>query len=378
MSSADFPFLCFLFTLPQPFFPFPSPRFLLSFPLARVNARGKKHRKINIMRDYQTHLGEPITAHLRADTPLLDHTLTVGGALDVILEQGVGEKIVYFYVIDGEKRLVGVIPTRRLLTTPRDRKLTEVMIPRVVKIPSTATVYDSCEMFVMYRFLAFPVVDEENRVLGVVDIGLFTDEIVTMSGLENSANIDAVFETIGFRLAEIRNASPLAAFRYRFPWLLATIGGGILCAFLAGAFSATLAEALVIAFFMTLLLGVGESVSIQTMTVTIQTLASQSPTFSWYVKSIRREILSALLLGGGCGALVSIIALLWQGPSPAVLAIGASIVVSIAGACVLGLTVPTVIHALKLDPKIAAGPVTLAFTDIFTLLNYFLIASTVL
>jgi magnesium transporter len=330
------------------------------------------------MRDYSSHLEEPVTGYIRTDSPLLAHTLTVSGALDVILERGLGDRIVYFYVVDEENRLLGVIPTRRLLISPRDRKLTEVMIPKLVKLPHTAIVYDACELFAMYRFLAIPVVDEENRMLGIVDISLFTDEMVTEGDSADSGNMCGVFETIGLRLAELRTASPFAAFRYRFPWLLATIASGTACAFLAGAFGATIAEALVIAFFMTLLLQLGESVGMQSMTMTIQTLASSAPTFSWFVKALRREIAAAFLLGMGSGAIVSVIVFLWQGSSPAVFAIGASIVVSITGASALGLAVPTFIHALKLDPKIAAGPMTLALADIFTLFNYFLIASAVL
>jgi magnesium transporter len=330
------------------------------------------------MRDYHTHLDEPVVSYIRTDLPLLDRSLTIGEALDVILERGVGEKIVYFYVVDEGNHLVGVIPTRRLLITPRECRIADVMITRMVKLPHTATVYDACEVFALYRFLALPVVDDENRLLGVVDINLFTDEIITLGGQNQTGDIDAVFETIGFRLAEIRTATPLAVFRYRFPWLLATIFSGTLCALLAGAFSATLAQALVIAFFMTLLLGLGESVSMQSMTVTIQTLATGAPTFSWYRSALKREIGSALLLGAGCGIIVSIVAFIWQGATPAVIAIGGSVVVSITGACVLGLSIPTVIHAFKLDPKIAAGPLTLALSDIFTLLNYFIIASLIL
>ncbi len=327
------------------------------------------------MQQTNQHIHEPVILHAKTDIPLLDCELTVGGALDTILARGVGEKIVYFYVIDDEKRLMGIIPTRRLLTTPRDRNLTDIMIRRVVKLLDTATIYDALELFVMYRFLAFPVVDEENHMLGVVDVSLFTDEIISMPSHEQ---IDTVFETIGYRLDEVKSASALTAFRYRFPWLLATIGSGTACALLTGAFAATLAQALIIAFFMTLLLGLGESVSIQSMTVTIQTIGSRDLTISWFAGALKKEIVSALLLGIGCGATVSLIVLAWQGFSPAVPAIGGSIVASIFSACVIGLTVPSIIHALKLDPKISAGPITLALADISTLAIYFTIASLVL
>ena len=110
-----------------------------------------------------------------------------------------------------------------------------------------------------------------------------------------------VFEAIGFHVAQVRDASPLRAFRFRFPWLLATIGSGTLCALLAGRFEVTLARSLVLTFFLTMVLGLGESVSIQSMTVAIQALRATRPTLRWYVRALRREAGTALLLGVGCG-----------------------------------------------------------------------------
>jgi magnesium transporter len=89
----------------------------------------------------------------------------------------------------------------------------------------------------------------------------------------------------------------LRAFRFRFPWLLATIGSGTICALLAGRFEVTLAKSLVLAFFLTMVLGLSESVSIQSMTVTIQELRATRPTLRWYAQALRREAGTALLLG---------------------------------------------------------------------------------
>jgi len=90
----------------------------------------------------------------------------------------IGEKIVYFYVVGENDRLVGVVPTRKLLLSAADQKLADIMNPRVVAMPKTATVFDACEFFVLHKFFALPVVDEERRVLGVVDISLVTDEVL--------------------------------------------------------------------------------------------------------------------------------------------------------------------------------------------------------
>ncbi|MFN2477454.1 MAG: magnesium transporter [Chthoniobacterales bacterium] len=326
---------------------------------------------------------EPIAAHARKDLPLLRARMSVGEALDEIRREGVGERVIYFYAVDDEHRLAGVLPTRRLLTAPLDSTLEEIMIRRVVALPATATVLDACEFFVLYKFFAFPVIDSDRRVVGVVDVSLFRQEMLEAGDRDEALAAvkpppDEFFEALGFRLSEIKDASPLRVFRYRFPWLLATVGTGTLCAMLAGAFEATLSGSVVIAFFLTMVLGLNESVSMQSMTVTIQALRTTALSRRWFVDTFRREAATAALLGISCGLIVSLIVWLWRGEPIAAIAVGSSIAVSLLTACLFGLTIPSLLHRLKLDPKIAAGPVTLAFADFFALLFYFSIAAAVL
>ncbi len=323
------------------------------------------------MRQKAEHLQEPVLAHARQDFSTLRSDWTVQQAFDAVRQRGVGEKIVYFYVLDADDRLVGVLPTRRLLTAALDHRLADIMIGRVIALPHTATLLDACEFFVMHKFLAFPVVDDQRRMVGVVDVGLFTDEVFDIAEREW---MDEVFEAIGFRLSQVRDASPVRAFRFRFPWLLATIGSGTICALLAGAYEVTLAKSLVLAFFLTLVLGLGESVSIQSMTMAVQALRTTQPTRRWYIAALRREAGTAILLGAACGVVVGLIVWLWRGAGLAAAAIGASVLLALCAACFFGLSVPALLHALRLDPKIAAGPVTLALTDFFTLLFYFTLA----
>lgn len=196
--------------------------------------------------------------------------------------------MIYFYAVDDERRLAGVLPTRRLLTAPLVTRLEELMIRKVVALPSSATVLEACEFFVLYKFFAFPVVDAERRVIGVVDVSLFREEMLEAEENEAestlvSARGDDFFEALGFRLSQVRGASPLRVFRYRFPWLLATVCSGTLCALLSGFFEKTLAGSLIIALFLTMVLGLNESVSMQSMTLTIQALRTTSLTRAWFL-----------------------------------------------------------------------------------------------
>jgi magnesium transporter len=318
----------------------------------------------------------PVVEHARKDFPLLNAAMTVGEALERIRREGVGERVIYFYAVDEQKRLVGVVPTRRLLTAPLETALHEVMVRRVVAVPAKATLLDACEFFVLYKFLAFPVVDEQRRVIGIIDANLFAEEILeagdTQDRTRETTPVDAdFFEALGFRLEQIRGVSAWRAFRFRFPWLLVTVAGGTLSAILAGFFEATLAGSLIIAFFLTMVLGLNESVSMQSMSVTIHALRSVRVTWDWLASSFRRELSTAALLGISCGFVVCIIAWLWHDNVREAAVIGGSIALSLITACALGLVVPSLLHRLKLDPKIAAGPVTLASADFIALVIYF-------
>ena len=309
--------------------------------------------------------------YARKDFPLLQAGASVTKALETIRREGIGERVIYFYAVDERGRLVGVVPTRRLLTAAPATALREIMVPRVIALPAEATVLEACEFFVLYKLLAFPVVDAERHVIGVVDADVFMQSVLqTEEATGEGARYD-FFEELGFHLAQVRDASPWRVFRYRFPWLLATVAAGTACALLAGAFEITLAHSLVIAFFLTMVLGLNESVSTQSMSVTIQALRSARPTWRWFRVAFRRELVTALLLGVACGGLVAAIVWIWRSDARAAGVIGGSIALSLVTACLFGLSVPSLLHWLKLDPKIAAGPVTLALADFFALVLYF-------
>src|SRR5213593_4322393 len=170
----------------------------------------------------------PVVEYARKDFPLLDADMRVADALDRIRREGVGERVIYFFAIDSEKRLVGVLPTRRLLTAALETRLEEIMVRRVVAIPATATVLEACEFFVLYKFFAFPVVDDQRRVVGVIDVSLFAEEILQAGDREEQrhpvASVrDDIFEALGFHLEQVHGASPVRVFRYRFRWLLVTV-----------------------------------------------------------------------------------------------------------------------------------------------------------
>lgn len=315
------------------------------------------------LKDYR----KSITDFMRDSFVALREDLTVEEALENIRDRNVDFDIVYFYTVDGRNRLTGVIPVKRLIVTDKTMPICAISVKDVVTVSSEMTLLEASELFFFHKFLSFPVVDGDHRILGVVDITLFTRKNVSTG---DSAVLDEVFQTIGLRLNDLKNASAWKAFRKRFPWLTATIASGITSAVLASFYELTIVKSVMITFFLTLVLALGESVSMQTMTLMLQRILSNAPLRG----RVAREILTVLLLGLASGAAVFAISLFWKANLPASLAIGLGITGSVFMSGVWGVTIPATLHRLKLDPKIAAGPLTLAVTDISTLLIFFNLA----
>jgi magnesium transporter len=323
----------------------------------------------------QDRIHEPVAAHMRRDYTSLQVDQTISHALDSLRTQNLAEKIIYFYVLDHDGKLVGVLPTRRLLMSKPHEKLADIMVQRVVSIPDTMSVLDACEFFVMYRLLAFPVVDKDNRLLGMVDVSLFTDEMMEIADRQSSPD---VFQLIGLHIAQGRRGSPCAGFRQRFPWLLCNIGGGIACAFIAGLHEHLLSNVIVLALFVPVVLTLAEGVSMQSMTLTLQGLLDERINWKMIFRLLRVEMLTALLLGMACGTLVAFVAWAWKRQGAVALAIGVSISLALVTSCLLGVIVPSIVRAMRGDPRFASGPVVLASADIVTFILYFSLSGLIL
>ncbi len=320
-------------------------------------------------------LDDRVTRHARTDFVAIGAHWTVQQALDSIRSAVSGGNFFYIYVTDRDGRLAGVIPTRKLLTAPLDKVVDAIMATQVIAIPDTFTLLDACEFFVLHRLLAFPVVDKDKRLLGVIDIRLFAEE---MFDIQERDQVHMAFDTLGVRFSEFREQSMWSIFRSRFPWLVATIASGTACAVLIGVFELTLAKSLVLAFFMTLVLGLAESVAMQTMAIVTHVLHRQAPQRGWYAQTLKRELLRTVLLGVSCAVIVGCVVISWRGDVMAGVVIASGVLGSLLAASFLGVSIPVLLHRLKLDLRVATGPVTLALADICTIATYFSLAALII
>jgi magnesium transporter len=320
-------------------------------------------------------LKEPVTKHMRLDFTRLRAGQTVGDALAMLRAQPPEGRIIYFYVVDEEDRLAGVVPTRRLLLSPPERPVAEVMLRQVITVPDAATVLEACEFFVLHRLLAFPVVDRDRRVVGVVDVELYTDEL---GAIETKAGHDDLFQLIGVQLTEAQQGDPVLSFRRRLPWLLCNIAGGIVAAFLSGVFEEDLRRTVALALFIPVVLALSESVAIQSVSLALQAMHGRRPTWGTMFARARQEAVVGLLLGGATSLIVGTVALVWLRQFRLSVCLLGGITGGVAGAALFGLTIPVALRLLRRDPQVAAGPVALAAADLLTLLLYFGLARALL
>lgn len=183
-----------------------------------------------------------LTCVQRDPVTLLPHQ-SVGEALDQVRAHGTNREVLYLYVVDESRTLIGVVPTRALLSAAVTVPIADIMFRDVVAIPEWATVLVAAEYFVSKKFLAFPVVSRHGELLGHVDVSVFTDEVISHA----RRSFDDIFQIIGVHATQGRTA--WSGFLDRFPWLLTNVAGGMLCAWLASQYEGLLDAVIVLALF---------------------------------------------------------------------------------------------------------------------------------
>ncbi len=327
----------------------------------------------------EAQLNEPVTSYIRRDYATLYPQWTAGEALAHMRSNPPPGRIIYFYVVDESMRLLGVVPTRRLLLAALETRVQDIMIASVIAIPSFATLLDACEFFTMHRLLAFPVVDEARRLVGVIDIETYAEELSETgdgnAAPDSPAARDDVFQLIGVRLTRAQQARPLVAFRGRFPWLLCNVAGGTLAAILVELYHVELNwQHAVLALFIPVVLALAESVAIQSVTLALETFRDGRPSGGELFRRLRPEASTGVLLGIATGVMVGGIAAVWQGIAVLFFIVLGGIAIGVTGAAVAGMAVPQVLRLLKRDPQVAAGPIALTCADVVALLAYFNLA----
>ena len=291
-------------------------------------------------------------------------------AIAALQDQEEAEMVFYLYAVDDDGRLTGVVSLRNLVTTSSDTTLENIMSRRVHSVRPETDQEEVARIVSQYNFLAVPVVDSENQLLGIVTV----DDVVDI--IREEATEDFLQMVGAGKDREILLKSSWDNARMRFPWLFASWVGGILAAFIIGAFDNILQSTIVLAAFIPVIIGMGGNIGTQSSTIIVRGLATGRVGLENSVKILLKEMRVGLILGILYGILLGVFAIFrFLDVSPMLgLVVGLSICASMIIAATIGSLVPLILNRFDIDPAVATGPFVTTAIDILGVALYFWIA----
>ena len=291
-------------------------------------------------------------------------------AIAALQDQEEAEMVFYLYAVDDDGRLTGVVSLRNLVTTSSDTTLEDIMSRRVHSVRPETDQEEVARIVSQYNFLAVPVVDAEDQLLGIITV----DDVVDI--VREEATEDFLQMVGAGKDREILLKSSWDNARMRFPWLFASWVGGILAAFIIGAFDNILQSTIVLAAFIPVIIGMGGNIGTQSSTIIVRGLATGRVGLENSVKILLKEMRVGLILGILYGILLGVFAIFrFLDVSPMLgLVVGLSICASMIIAATIGSLVPLILNRFDIDPAVATGPFVTTAIDILGVALYFWIA----
>jgi len=287
------------------------------------------------------------------------------------------ENLYAFYVLDEENHLLGGITLRRLIALPPDTRIAEAMTPvKLIALSPEMSLEQVAEIFSRYDLNCAPVVDNENKLLGIIVI----DDVVDII---NRLNTKEVYE-IGKMAAEggeiisYEKATIKELFRRRFGWLVALLVFDFLTGTVLKTFEHALSTVVALTFFIPMLLDTGGNAGAQASITIIRGLATGDVNFKNIWRIIKLEILTALLMGLGVGLVAFGRSWLLQRDLLLGITVGFTMFCLIILAISTGIFLPLISKKIGLDPAVLAGPITTSVVDVCGLIIYFKVAQVIL
>ncbi|WP_416148576.1 magnesium transporter [Salipaludibacillus sp. HK11] len=279
--------------------------------------------------------------------------------------------IYYLYVIDENKKLVGVVSYRDLLLADMNEKINDIMFNRVISVHTHMDQEEVAQLIQRYDFLAAPVVDEHNVLKGIVTvddvIDVFLDE-----AQEDIEKLSASGKDIDFQTKAV-----VASYR-RLPWLILLLFIGLISGTILDSFEDTLDQVVALIFFMPMIAGMTGNTGTQSLAVVVRGLVTNETDRGTILKLVWREFKVGIIIGIVCGLLVFMIAMIWQQSLVFGLVVGLSLLATLIIGTMAGTVIPLLLFRVGIDPAIASGPLITTLNDIFSLLIYFGIATSLM
>jgi len=307
---------------------------------------------------------------METDIFTLYQDTTCGEALKTLQDQKDAEMVFYLYITNEDDSLVGVASLRALATTPTDTMLKHIMVKKVHYVRPETDQEDVAQIVAQYNYLAVPVVDDDNKLIGIVTV----DDVVDV--IREEATEDFLQMAGAGKDREILLKSSWENAKVRLPWLFASWMGGIIAASVIGAYEYMLESIVALAAFIPIIIGMGGNIGTQSSTIIVRGMATGRIEIGSELSVLIKEIKVGLLLGILYGIMLGLFAnfkFIDTDPMLGVV-VGLSICCSMLLAVTVGTFTPLILRKLDVDPAVATSPFVTTSIDILGVFLYFFIA----
>ena len=279
------------------------------------------------------------------------------------------ETIYHAYVIDDQRKLLGVVSLRALILAPPERAISEVMVDSVVSCNVNEDQEDVAKTVARYDLIALPIIDDNGALVGIVTHDDAMD-VASDEATDDFHKSGGVSTMVG----KLKDVSIRVLYRKRVFWLVFLVFGNLLSGIGISHFEEVIAANLVLVFFLPLLVDSGGNAGSQSATLMVRALATGDVVMRDWFSLLGREAMVALLLGGTMAIAISIIGYI-RGDEVVSLVLALSMMSVVMIGCVIGMSLPFVLNKLGFDPATASAPLITSVCDVSGVIIYLFIAS---
>ena len=309
-------------------------------------------------------------ALMTSDYATLSAAMTVTEALEALrLEAPDAETIYHTYVIDDERKLLGVISLRVLILAAPEQVIGDIMLSSVITCQVSDDQEDVAKVIARYDLIALPIIDATGALVGIVTHDDAMD-VASDEATDDFHKSGGVTTIVG----RLKDVSIKVLYRKRVFWLVFLVFGNLLSGLSIANFEEVIAANLVLVFFLPLLVDSGGNAGSQSATLMVRALATGDVVMRDWLSLLGREALVALMLGATMAVAISIIGYI-RGDAIVSLVLALSMMAVVMIGCVIGMSLPFILNKVGFDPATASAPLITSVCDASGVLIYLFIAS---
>ncbi|HCR00277.1 MAG TPA: magnesium transporter, partial [Acidobacteria bacterium] len=288
----------------------------------------------------------------------LPEELTAGEAIQALQGSREVEMVFYLYVVDERRHLVGVVSLRRLLLVVPETPLGRIMTTDLISARVDTDQEEVAQSVANYNLLAVPVVDEENKLVGIITV----DDVIDI--IKDEATED-IYRLAGVSGDEHVFSPARESVRKRLPWLAVNLVTATMAAFVVRAFQSTIDQVVMLAVLMTMVASMGGNAATQTLTIIVRGIALGELTWGNSRRALFKEALVGFGHGLALGTVGAGVAWLMSGNLVLGLILALAMVINLLVAAIAATLIPIALRALKIDPALASAVFITTLTDVF-------------